>query len=1042
MTDRTVSRRNLLKTTGIVGVGALILGGGVLGLRSCQREGGEEIGEDLIPLSDEPGPYAVWREMQTFLRASPDHSLGRAKALIEAGDVAAMHLFVRDELRLVSAAGKHHTLGETVRWGPRAALRAGAGTAREKAEILAGMIRQSGRKADVVEAPPATREEITQLFYRDVEQAFEPPITPRILENWRKRLGARPEEAVTSNIQQHEDKVIRTRDQLREKLDERGLPLSWKSYDDRSFGNVPIVRFEEADGRVLYADPIRPDAEITEEGGKVSEAKAPTGMLPVSVSLSFTTTQDPKTPVEIAHAEWNAEDVCGRQVRIGFKPLQDMEEMLAVRLGDLRTYTPFLSIQALDGGEIDPERQVVMGTTFTLSGDTLKAEDDGSVSLNGTSIRDGTPSGRAGFVHSVEVETDASRYPDMRLLVRPRGADGKIVDGLNGADFSVTDQGVQMPHLIRVQNRAPSILFLSDSSMSMPLEYRGANGEAMQALVGRVQEAAREIHPEATVILKTTNSNLWEHVMRTLGTNVDLIVYATDGHLEGWKPTPEERAPLAMGPKIITMNVRGNTDYWRQRFRTNAFDEIAEAANGVALDVVDGDAAQIEEAIRTFLDEGAPELPYVLSYYVPGESGGLRTAAVTVGEPTGTAEYDSGAQTAPQRVMGSLQMTVTVGKRKVTRVIGGHDGAGAASQADIDHLRGAVLGTHLLSFEGPPPSLSTVLDDVLTARLSMERIDRALAETDSLTDLLSRVEEGYHILPGELATLMMRTGALSGETFNFAEQGMRCVLYSSHPVMNTDQVISRVDILPTAMTYVLSPELDDRLGLSLEAGLRLAAAEATLYPEKNTYRELEGKALSFFSEDLYKSNKLSREERDQWGHSRRPLRTIFPYPGAVSICAEDLSTQASWVIDNETMEVHALLPDLSGGGAKVARIEQQLLEVDRAMSALNMLAFAAGAVGVLNPIGGVALAIVAAYGQTLARITAAATVSIILMDASGIEPQVRRALAMLACNVVKSIFLGVFGAAGRVAGRAVEIFTAADNVIGITGANNPFSCPG
>lgn len=60
MTDHTVSRRNLLKTTGLVGLGALVLGGSLAGLRSCQRGGPSQPGS-------EAGPYAVWREIQTAI---------------------------------------------------------------------------------------------------------------------------------------------------------------------------------------------------------------------------------------------------------------------------------------------------------------------------------------------------------------------------------------------------------------------------------------------------------------------------------------------------------------------------------------------------------------------------------------------------------------------------------------------------------------------------------------------------------------------------------------------------------------------------------------------------------------------------------------------------------------------------------------------------------------------------------------------------------------------------------------------------------------
>lgn len=1041
MSDLNVSRRRLLKTTAIVGGGIAILGAGLLGLRGCQGGLEEEVVDGLAGPGNEAGPYPVWREMQARLRASPDHASGRAQVLLEAGDVAALHRFVRDEIRLVPARGDRFQLGSVVHWGRRAALRAGAGTAREKAEILAELIRKTGREAEVVETDTLDRDEAAAAFFRDVDAEFDPPIEPGTMENWRRRLGERPPETVTADLRAQEDRVVATRDELAELIEQQGVPRDWSRYDDRAYGRVPLVRFREAGGEFLYADPVRPGTEISATAGRIREASPPEGILPVEVSLAFATMDEPERLVQIARAQWTAEDVCGRQVKIGFKPAQGMAELLASRVGDLRTFTPFLSIQTLDGEEIAIEKAVVMGETFTLSGDVLSVDEDGSVTLNGEATGPVAPSGLAGGVAGMDIEVDATRYPDMRLLVWPRDADGRVVDGLNSGDFAVADQGQGMPHLLRVQNRAPRILFLSDSSLSMPGEFRGDDGEAMLALVDRVREAARQVHPDASVTVRATNSNLWENVIKTVGTQVDLIVYATDGHVKGWIPTDEERAPLAMGPKIIAMNVRGNLDRLRSRSQSNVFDEMAELTNGQALDVVDGDASAIEAAIVEFLELEGRDLPYQLGYHVAGGKPGMRTASVSVGSVAGSAEYQAAASVLPPSVMASLRMTVTVGERRVERVIGGHAVLGAVSQTDIDHLCGAVLGTHLLAFEGPPPSFSTIMDDVLTARLSLEKLDRAAAEEDGMLTVIEALEEGHHVLPGELATLMMRTGPLAGEGFCFAEQGMRCAYYASHPILNDDRITTRVDIMPTSRTFVISPDSSKMVPTAFEAGLRLAAAEAALFPGGNTFDLLEGKTLGPFSANLNAQNGLSAEQVADWEASEERLEGIFPRPGHVRFCSQDQSTQASWVVDLETAEVYALLPNLSGGGERARRIEQQLAELDRVVSMLNLLSQGVGAAGVLNPVGAHSLAMVAAYGQNLARIYAAASMGIILMDTRGIEPAVRLAIASMACENVKGIALGVFGGAGKSANRAVEVFSMAESVAGAAGANSPFSCP-
>lgn len=309
-----------------------------------------------------------------------------------------------------------------------------------------------------------------------------------------------------------------------------------------------------------------------------------------------------------------------------------------------------------------------------------------------------------------------------------------------------------------------------------------------------------------------------------------------------------------------------------------------------------------------------------------------------------------------------------------------------------------------------------------------------------LPGILAVLEKGFHILPGELATLMMRAAPLSGDAFAFSEQGMRCVLYSAHAVINSDKIVERVDILPITNTHVISPDSEILIDKALDASLRLASAEAALFPV-STFSLLEGKALTSFRVALYEQNQVSGDQRSEWEAYRRALQDTFAPRGAAAFCVSDLSTRASWVLDRETLEVYALLPDGSGGGERVQHIERQLMELDRVVSMLNMLPLAAGAASLINPIGGVALSIVAAYGQNLARLYAAASMSIILMDASAILPALRLAIASMACNIVKSIALEAFAGAGKVAARAVNIFTAADNLIGTTGAASPFSCP-
>ena len=117
-------------------------------------------------------------------------------------------------------------------------------------------------------------------------------------------------------------------------------------------------------------------------------------------------------------------------------------------------------------------------------------------------------------------------------------------------------------------------------------------------------------------------------------------------------------------------------------------------------------------------------------------------------------------------------------------------------------------------------------------------LDPAAADQD-FADVL---RAGLPFFPGKLATLLTRTGEFSGERFAMGEQGLRTVLYSTHPIINTDIIRERVDILPLSKTYVLAESKEERVGRALSHGLGMAALEDSLF-DTATQSLLAGKEL-------------------------------------------------------------------------------------------------------------------------------------------------------------------------------------------------------
>ena len=91
-----------------------------------------------LPALEGDLPFSVWEEIRAAVRASPDHLPARAANLVAAGDPASLYEFVRDEIVTYPPRVDSLTASDTtIRWGTRATLRGGAGTPREKADLLA-----------------------------------------------------------------------------------------------------------------------------------------------------------------------------------------------------------------------------------------------------------------------------------------------------------------------------------------------------------------------------------------------------------------------------------------------------------------------------------------------------------------------------------------------------------------------------------------------------------------------------------------------------------------------------------------------------------------------------------------------------------------------------------------------------------------------------------------------------------------------------------------------------------------------------------------
>jgi hypothetical protein len=140
---------------------------------------------------EDPGalPFSVWRDIRTALRTSPDHLSARGDDLVTTSDVAALFALVRDSVATYPSTPTTIRPDRGMSWGLRGAIRSGAGTPREKAELLADLYRRAGWDAEVlIGNVPMSLDATRDVLCRPPTRPFAPRIDAATLTRWRTRL--------------------------------------------------------------------------------------------------------------------------------------------------------------------------------------------------------------------------------------------------------------------------------------------------------------------------------------------------------------------------------------------------------------------------------------------------------------------------------------------------------------------------------------------------------------------------------------------------------------------------------------------------------------------------------------------------------------------------------------------------------------------------------------------------------------------------------------------------------------------------------------
>lgn len=966
----------------------------------------------------EPGaPFGVWREVREALRTSPDHLPARAAALVGKKDPLALFAFVRDEVATHPAThrgvtGWHHNQ----RWGARGALRAGAGTPRDKADLLAQLLRQAGfADAQVVQVErELTAEQEKTLLTKQPERRFAPEMTVAEGQRWLRRLGiaSAPETGDDPDPRGEQARDLAA-SVLKTGVDGSKAPV----YRFGARGRVPAVR-ATVNGKTQLFELFAPEPKVHEstEGGKVEARKA----APVRVGLQVRVAKDgvASPPIELVSGDWNVADLVGRRLRVQMLPTLRTEHVLTAKLSDLTSFIPALSLEGPDVDQSLAQQHSVTGDAVTLSGQRIAVKGD-TLELDGEALA--SDPGAIARVESLEVSADASRFPALRLNVRALDAEKKPVDGLGADAFSILDDGHGHVALLTRNRYRPKLALLVDQSLSMPKRYRG---EDMKELVERLKQRVKEELPAAHIDYVKTGSTLWRSSVEAASGDADAVVYISDGDSAD-KPLPGMIEALKQGPPLMFAAVDE-----RSRARLK---HIADPT-GARLVAVEQTEKALDETIALLKQAAEKVASYRLEYLARSEGAEKRPVRVTLTggkKLVASTDYVPPKEPAPPRVFCSLEVTVKHGRQNtLTRRIAGWDARRPEESLEraINETWGALVGAHFIQVEGPSPTASVVLEEMVTELIALEPIARALDEGDDaikklLTDGVPPRPPHELLLGGVELPWRAADGMLTYET------APRMALVSEYVPVGEPVRRTRIDLIPITNLLTAADDAERAFRRTLENSAAVAVAEAAL-GETSTFRAVGAGPLAAVDRDFFQ--RLAREHHHYWGNSRNWTAKM----GFTIVAPKSPQRAEPYYGVSKYGQLVAFLPDGSGGAEQAARIKQQLKQIDEA---LKFAGAARGLLG-LSP----ALGIVISYGRVLARLYGAVAIAITMMDASDIPQAVRQALASFACDVVKTTGLVGFGRLGPYPKQAVRMFAGLQYIIGAfasgVGSKSPFSC--
>ncbi|HEY3923346.1 MAG TPA: hypothetical protein VGL75_02195 [Acidothermaceae bacterium] len=481
--------------------------------------------------------------LRQAVQASPDFLQQAAAKAVASKDINTIAAFVRDRISVIPAWNQGDDSVWSKRWGSRVTLRGGAGTLRDRADLLVELLTAAGLSATVMQADLPSVIDLPTLYQvratdfepdaqlYDKAVALLPAGTELPTYPAASSSADSPAQAAAKALAAAIPTSVQSAT-IRKDLLPKSVPLVAVSMTPS--GPSPSAASPSAAQQYVFALGDLTPTTAAPSGLTTVNAETPTPQVSVTISALTNPAPGSTTPhgevVELVTGTWLAEEVFGRQVLLNFVPPSGAIGFLTGDPADQSVRVPLLHVQSELAAYAPPPiaassppasttsfgttasstsstaPQVFTGPPITLQGDVLSppsgSSADATVAIGAygpmTTLSASQQKAAIASVTTMKVTANASTFPEVELDVAVTDSAGNSVDGLDAAAFTITDNGTPASSIALMSNAAsdnrPRILVIYDTTGSVAETWPSAAAKAAfeQSLATTLVSAAQQ----------------------------------------------------------------------------------------------------------------------------------------------------------------------------------------------------------------------------------------------------------------------------------------------------------------------------------------------------------------------------------------------------------------------------------------------------------------------------------------------------------------------------------------------------------------------